>query len=360
MDFNLFLENVLKLKFQVLKIIGAFLLLAVVYILMTPKSYKAETLLLPESKSSSSLGGLSQIASSIPGLGSFSMGSSGSDAIRPEFYPSIVQSTPFILEFIDYTFYHPDFKDSVNLVSYSQNYAPKNPLSILKKYTIGLPGIIISGIRNIGKEEVIVQSALEVKGKEKFFRPTVGDFLYLKAIKEIVSVSVDKKSGVIKVAVQTTDPVVSAYLTEFTKEYLVSYVTQYRQDKQLSQIEFLTERNKELEEKFLKDQSNLASFKEKNYNISSPYLQNQQENLSSKYELSKSLYFSVNTQLEQAKIKLNEETPIFAEIEPVFIPAIKSKPQTMLVIFLMGSLGVLVSAIFILLKMPKNGRESDR
>ncbi|TDK47319.1 Wzz/FepE/Etk N-terminal domain-containing protein [Algoriphagus formosus] len=355
MDFNLFLKHLERNKLQALAIIIAFAMLGVIYIIFTPKSYRAETLLLPESKSSSSLGGLGQIASSIPGLGSFSLGASGSDAIRPSLYPSIVQSTPFVREFVDYTFYHPDFKDSVNLMSYGQNYAPTNPWSVLKKYTIGLPGEIISAVRNIGNEEENPPSTIfdKVKKENGFYRPTVGDFKYLNAIKDVVSVTVDKSTGIIRVSVQTTNPVLSAYLTEFTKNYLVSYVTKYRQDKQIQQVDFLTARNKELEQKFLEDQSRLASFKEKNLDIRSPYLQNQLENLSSQYELSKSLYFTVNSQLEQAKIKLNEETPIFAEIEPVSIPAIKSKPQTMLVLFLMGSLGVLTAALFVLIKIPK-------
>lgn len=355
MDFNLFLKHLERNKIPAIAIIISFALLGVIYVLITPKSYRAETLLLPESKSASSLGGLGQLASSIPGLGSIALGSSGSDAIRPALYPSIVQSTPFVRQFVDYTFYHPDFKDSLNLMSYGQNYAPTNPWSILKKYTIGLPGELISAVRTLGTDEKNPPSTIfdQVQKEEGFYRPTVGDFKYLNAIKEIVSVTVDKSTGIIRVSVQTTNPVLSAYLTEFTKNYIVSYVTTYRQDKQIQQVDFLTARNEELEEKFLADQAKLASFKERNLDIRSPYLQNQLENLSAQYELSKSLYFTVNSQLEQAKVKLNEETPIFAEIEPVSIPAIKSKPQTMLVIFLMGSLGVLTAALFVLIKMPE-------
>lgn len=352
MDFNLFLKHLEKSKFKVAGIILGFAFAGAFYILVTPKSYRAETLLLPESDKGSSVSGLSQLASSIPGLGSFSLGSAGDGAIRPEFYPSIVQSTPFLQDFVDYTFYHPDYQDSLSLVSYGQKYAPTNPWSVLKKYTIGLPGIVISGFRGIGKEEKAETSVRPQSSVNGFYRPTVGDHLFLNAIKEIVGVSVDKKTGFIRVSVQTTNPVLSAYLTEFTKDYLIDYVTVYRQDRQKRQVDFLEKRNTELEEKFLSDQSKLARFKENNLDIRSAYLQNQVENLSSRYELSKSLYFSINSQLEQAKIKLNEETPIFAEIEPVSIPAIKSKPQTMIVLFLMGSLGVLTAALFVLIKMP--------
>ena len=103
MDINLFLEGVVKNKIRILTIISIFVLIGLVYILFTPKSYIAETLLLPESKSSSTLSGLGQLASSIPGLGSFGLSSPATDAIRPEFYPSNVKSTTFVLNFIYYT-----------------------------------------------------------------------------------------------------------------------------------------------------------------------------------------------------------------------------------------------------------------
>lgn len=358
MEFESFLAHLAKNKIKAAAILVAFVILGVLYILLTPKSYRAEILLLPEAKGASGMSGLGQLASSIPGLGSLSMGESSADAIRPALYPSLTQSTPFVREFVSYTFFHPDFQDSVNLISYGQNYAPTNPFAILKKYTIGLPGEILSALRSKTTKDEKSSSTIfgEVKSKkmeEEFFRPTVGDFKYLEAVKDMVAVSTDKTTGIIKVSVQSTNPVLSAYLTEFTKNYIVNYMTNYRQNKQRQQVEFLTLRNEELERKFLEDQSKLASFKERNLDIRSPYLQNQVENLSAQYELSKTLYFSINGQLEQAKIKLNEETPIFAEIEPVSIPAIKSKPQTMLVLFLMGSLGVLSAALFVLIKMPK-------
>jgi hypothetical protein len=136
---------------------------------------------------------------------------------------------------------------------------------------------------------------------------------------------------------------------------LVDFVQKYRSEKLQQIVTFLLEKQTELEKTFLSDQAMLAAFKEQNFNISSPYLLNRQENLMAQYELSKSMYFSLSSQLQQAKVKLNEVTPIFLEIEPVMIPPLKNKPQTLLIIFLMGSQGVLVAAIYVLIKTPSKG-----
>lgn len=357
MNFDEFISLAKSYKKSIIFIFVGFVFLGVFIVLVTPKSYKAQAKLLPESSGSSvgNLGGLGQLASSIPGMGSFSLPSYGSEAFRPEFYPAIIQSTPFLVSFRDYRFYHSGFQQNISVQGYLEDYAPFNFFSFLKKYTLGLPGIILSAIRGEG-DVAGSGSSPQIDANldsVEFFKPTVGEYKFLMDLKDLISVGVDKKNGSITIAVETTDAEVSAHLAQFTKEYLVQFIKNYRSEKQSQIVEFLNQMNKELEEKFLEDQSSLANFKEKNLDIRSPYLQNQLENLSSQYELSKSLYFSVNSQLEQAKIKLNEETPIFAEIEPVSIPAIKSKPQTMLILFLMGALGILAGALLLLIKIPK-------
>ncbi|TNF44710.1 MAG: hypothetical protein EP311_00750 [Cytophagales bacterium] len=357
MYFNDLLDHIKSNKKIIFSIISAFVLFGLFLVLVTPKTYRAQSILLPESTGSSvsNMGSLGQLASSIPGLGSLALPGTGSEAFRPEFYPAIIQSTPFLVSFRDYQFYHSGFQQEVSIQSYLEDFAPFNFFGFLKKYTIGLPGIILSSIRGdntaLGESNSLERdSYVDSVG---FFKPTVGEYKFLMDIKDLISVGVDKKNGSITIAVETTNAEVSAHLAQFAKEYLMKFIKTYRIEKQNQIVSFLSQMNIELKQKFLDDQSKLASFKEKNLDIRSPYLQNQLENLSARYELSKSLYFSVNSQLEQAKIKLNEETPIFAEIEPVSIPAIKSKPQTMLILFLMGTLGILSASLFVLIKIPK-------
>jgi uncharacterized protein involved in exopolysaccharide biosynthesis len=355
MEINDLFRTLKNYKSRVLGIFLAFLIFGVVAVLVTPKTYRAEALLLPEPKGNSSLGasGLSSLASSIPGFSGLNIPTSGSEAIRPEFYPSIIQSTPFILAFKSHTFYHLDFEEDLSILSYGEKYAPFDIWSFAKKYTVGLPGLILEVFRG-PSNEIISNNIIGAK-QARFYRPSASEFKLLKTLKEIVNVAVDKKTGIIQINVETTNPVLSAELTEFTKNYLVDFVQKYRSEKLQQIVTFLLEKQTELEKTFLSDQAMLAAFKEQNFNISSPYLLNRQENLMAQYELSKSMYFSLSSQLQQAKVKLNEVTPIFLEIEPVMIPPLKNKPQTLLIIFLMGSQGVLVAAIYVLIKTPSKG-----
>ncbi|MHA7129375.1 Wzz/FepE/Etk N-terminal domain-containing protein [Algoriphagus namhaensis] len=351
MEIKDLIETIKKNSKQLLLLIFGFVIFGVFIVFLTPKTYRAESLLLPEPKGNSAMsaGGLSSLASSIPGFSGLSLSGAGSDAIRPEFYPAITQSTPFITSFRDYSFFHQEYGEELSIITYGEKYAPFDPWAFLKKYTLGLPGVILQAFRS---EDRTAAGSDPANEDAKFYSPTAGEFKFLKTLRELVNVSVDKKTGIIRIAVETTNPLLSAELAEFTKNYLVNFVQQYRSEKQQQIVDFLAAKEEELREVYLSDQAKLASFKERNVTISSPYLLNQQENLAAQYELSKSMYFSINSQLEQAKVKLNEVTPIFVEIEPVTVPALKSKPQTLLILFLMASLGILAAAILVLIKTP--------
>src|SRR5690554_851298 len=66
----------------ILKITGAFIALGLIVAITSPKQYKVEVRMLPESKSSS--GGAAALLSSLGGLGGFAMPlGEGADAIGP-------------------------------------------------------------------------------------------------------------------------------------------------------------------------------------------------------------------------------------------------------------------------------------
>ena len=67
------------------------------YAFTAQKEYQAQAIILPELQSSSSFGKSSSLGA-LAGLAGIDLGMSGStDAIRPDLYPSIIQSLPFLM-----------------------------------------------------------------------------------------------------------------------------------------------------------------------------------------------------------------------------------------------------------------------
>lgn len=57
------------------------------------------------------------------------------------------------------------------------------------------------------------------------------------------------------------------------------------------------------------------------------------------FELSSSLYKNFAQQLEQNKLKIQEETPLFRTLEPITVPSSKIEPSTKTIVILCVLIG---------------------
>ena len=72
-----------------------------------------------------------------------------------------------------------------------------------------------------------------------------------------------------------------------------------------------------------------------------------QDQLKAQYELHFSIYNNLANQLEQAKIQLKENTPIFTEFEPVVQPSYPSNSSSILIIFLYLIFGIMFGSLIL-------------
>ena len=73
-------------------------------------------------------------------------------------------------------------------------------------------------------------------------------------------------------------------------------------------------------------QDSFARFRDANKSFSSAVAKTQEEALTNEYNLAYSVYSELAKQMEQAKIAVNETTPILTIVEPVVVPIERSKP----------------------------------
>ena len=98
-------------------------------------------------------------------------------------------------------------------------------------------------------------------------------------------------------------------------------------------------------------QDNLANFKDRNLNISRNSFSNSQTRLEAELAIATSVFQNVVTQLEQVKLQVAKDTPVFSFLKPVVVPTEKSAPKRSLLCYL-GCFWELVISIGYLL--PKN------
>lgn len=327
--------------------------------LMTPEEYTAEIVMMPQTSSSASDGINSGLLKQF-GLGGIAggMGSVGnSGSISANLYPNITQSTPFCLQMMDQSFHFVTLDTTVSLSNYFVNLQGTSFIDHVKTYTLGLPKLLIkipASIINIFKNdnvqlETLVQENTSIlsltvqdsslSGLEStlyMYKPITITSQQQKVIKELqdrITTSVEP-NGTVMVSVKMPDPQVAAGVTEAAAIFLTTYIKDYRVNKALEDLRFIEEQYKDKEARYNLTQQKLANIRDRNANIVTERAKIELERAQTDFDLASNLFQSVAQQLEQARIKVQEETPLFKVLEPVQVPLSKSEPNVELIIIM--------------------------
>src|SRR5690606_326447 len=92
------------------------------------------------------------------------------------------------------------------------------------------------------------------------------------------------------------------------------------------------------------------AFRGQNQSIISPFLLNEEERLLSQYNLVAGVYNELAKQVENAEIKIKEDTPNFLVIQPATVPIIPSQPNRILILFVFGFIGFCFSLLVVFSK----------
>lgn len=326
-----------KRKF-ILKVTVVFMALGVLIALFSPKEYTAGCTMVPQIGEKTTGGNLSGLAA----MAGINLGSNnGGDVLMPNVYPKILSSVPFQKELMQTEIKFEDYEQPVRLLDYytGEEYRKFSLLGTIKKYTIGLPGLILGAL---SKEEATpglpdsASSGIQSLSKEE------DDCM--KILANLVTLTVNDKEGYITLSASMPEPVAAAQLAYKVQVLLQKYVTEFKIEKARANLEFIEERYADAKSEFERKQEELAEFRDANRNFASAVAKTTEERLSNEYAVVLGVYSELAKQREQANIQVKEDTPIFAVVEPVTVPTERSKPKRALICvaftFLGGFCGV--------------------
>lgn len=316
-----------KEKWWIVLITILFGALGALYTLSLREEFISEGKILPEAQSKG--GGLGQISglAALAGVDLSSVGASGADAVRPELYPNVITSTPFYLELFKAKVKTRENKE----MTFEQYYhsvieeGKKPKEKLLQKYPVKEDGIIVINRRN------------EMR---------------LKDLRERITSSIDKKTGLISIKAKMPDPVVAADVSRFAMNYLMEYIMSYRTEKLRKDVDYLAEQVASSRGKYYSTQQKKATYSDQ-YQAGSIRLQSadvQRERIESEYRLSSSFYNELLKKYEEAKFRLHQETPVFQILEPPVTPVNKSEPKWTGILSGSLILGGFIGLVFVLLK----------
>lgn len=299
--------------------------------------YTASTVVVPQTGRETSRGNLQGLAA----MAGIDLGSSQSgELISPLVYPMVVGSVPFAKELMATEVTVGGHEERVTIKDYftRRGYRKFSLFPFLKKYTLGLPGVVLGALRGrseadgpaVGEPGIETLSAEEYRARE--------------ALAGRVSVEVNNKNGYISLSVTMPEALMAAQVAVRAQELLQEYVTRFKLEKAQAGLDFIEARYDESRTEFETRQRALATFQDANQNISSAVARTRESKLRNEYELAFSIYSEMARQREQARIKVKEDTPVFTIVEPVTVPMTRSAPRRAFILMVSVFLGLFAGA----------------
>ena len=315
----------------IIKYVLIFAFIGLLIAIFSPKEYTTSVTFVPQiERGQTGMGNLAGLVS----LAGINLNAGDYSYISPNVYPQIISSIPFQLELMNTMINVKNLDDPISIFDYYTKHVKPNPII---KYTIGLPSLILKSLQ--GKTKQITEGDLTVLKLTKDQKKVIDIF------KKIISIELNEKRGYVVLSCKMPEALPSAQIVQKAQEILQQQITEFKIQKATANLEFIQNSHKEALYQYNEAQKALAKFSDQNKNVSTAMAQTEIQHLNNDYNLSFTIYSDVAKQLEQAKIKVKEDTPVFTIIEPAFMPLERSKPQRTIILFIWSFLGGIVGVM---------------
>lgn len=303
-----------------------------------PKEYNTSVKLAPEAiDAKAASGGLSALAS----MAGFGSASSGTDAVYPQLYPDVVSSVPFTTSLFDVIVETKEDGEKFTVRQYVEDEMRSPWWSVI----IGFPFKLIGMLTSDDEEDA--------EGKKiDNFELTKAEYKLVETLNKRISANVDQKTSVVTISVDMQDPLVSAILADTVVSRLQEYVTQYRTNKARKDLEYAETLNEEAKADYYKAQQRYADYLDRNQGLALQSAQITRDRLANETSLAFNLYNQTAQQVQKAKAKVQETTPVYAIVTPATVPVKASSPKKLLILVGFTFLAFVACAAWILFIAP--------
>jgi len=311
--------------------------------LTTPAQYTSSIVVKPilsdsKSKLGGSLGGLAAMAGiTLPG-------STSSSELHPTLYPQIVESYSFQKALMQTKLNISGVAKEMTYEEYFLKHKKPSFIQTVKKYTIGLPGLISSSLKS------------KPTGLDSFSHNLIAmsedDIKLIILLSEQMTIEINEKGGYVALSSTMPEALASTQMVIKAQSLLQEAIIAHKAKKAKEDLLFIEERYAEKKTEFNNAQQKLALYRDANRNVNTAIALTEVERLESEYQLAFSVYSELAKQVETQKIQVKEDTPVFAVLKEAVVPLKKSGIPKSLPLIICIFLGLVFSCGFVLLKKP--------
>ena len=298
---------------QIIIISFVFVLVGVARALLSPIVYTSSTTFINSQTESSSSSGLSGVASLVGiNLGGMSSGSE----IPSTMYPQLGESIEFKRDLLNS---YIDEKEQIKLEDFLANYN-----DIEKSVT---------------------------ENNNKLFISEYEDELF-NIINDVVSISVNQKDGFITITANMPNSEYAANTCINAREILQQTVINNRIKSAKQKLEYSEEQLNSKRIEFEEVQNKLAYFNDSNLNLVTSSVINEREKLEAEFQIINAVMIELSKQVEQRKLQVSEDTPVFSIVKEASMPVTRSYPKRTQMVLIFGFIGLVASISYTLVKSP--------
>ncbi len=297
---------------QVIIISFIFVSIGVAAALLSPVVYTSTTTFINSQSEPNASSGLSGVAS----LVGINLGGYSGSEISPTMYPQIGESVEFKRSLLKSSV---DKEKQIKLESFLADY------------------------NQIKAPESIDNSKLFISEYE--------DGLF-NLISDIISISVNQKDAFVTISAKMPNSEYAANVCINAREILQETVINNRIKSAKQKLDYSEKQLKSKRIEFEEIQNELAFFNDSNLNLVNSSVINERNKLEAEFEIINAVMIELSKQVEQRKLQVSEDTPVFSIIKEASMPVERSSPKRTQMVLIFGFIGLIASSLYVLIKKP--------
>jgi uncharacterized protein involved in exopolysaccharide biosynthesis len=303
-----------------------FAILGVFIALLTTPEFISDARIMPEMNSGT--GGIFKRLASVAGFAGMDLSDAeGVDAVRPDLYPNVLQSSPFVLYLLDQVIVQANGERTTvaNLLM------PTDGWSLMNWFQ--------------GDQEDRTAPFKQIAGKP--VKLTRRQEKLVEEIGKRVNAKLDTRSGIITITAKMPDASGAATVAQLSMDYLTQYVTSYRTEKARQDLQFYSQRLTEARQRYQTAQYSVFHYNDqhKYYVVQAATMEKQR--MEAELAIAQTVYTELSRQFEQAKLKVQEQTPVFKVLEPPKIPLVRVSPKRSILVLGYAIAGFLLGIVYL-------------
>jgi uncharacterized protein involved in exopolysaccharide biosynthesis len=246
-------------------------------------------------------------------------------------YPNVLQSTPFILYLLD----QPVVTSAGDKLTVARLLDPDGDK----------PGV---SLLNWLRPRPTARPVQTPTGPNKPVQLTMQQQQLAEEIEKRISARLDTRSGVISITARMPDASAAATVAQQAMNYLTQYVTSYRTEKARQDLQFYSQRLNEARRRYQTAQYNVFHYNDQHKYLVVQAATMDRQRMEAELTIAQTVYTELSRQYEQARLKVQERTPVFKVLEPAKIPLLRVSPKRATLVLTYALAGLLLGIVYLL------------